>query len=187
MAIITELLIMNTRRSVLKSIAAAAVGLPSAAQHQHTEPPVQVSVAYTPKVFQPDEMKWVATLVDLIIPRTDTPCASDARVPAYIDRALAKNGSLKDRFKLGMGRLNDRAKQDHGATFDALTPDQQTALLTEISSAPTTALGRFFTLAKNLTIDGYYTSKEGLTQELGWNANTYLPEFKGCTHPEHQV
>jgi gluconate 2-dehydrogenase gamma chain len=177
---------MNTRRSALKTIAAAAVGVPAAAQHQHTEPPLQITAAYRPRVFQPDEMKWVAKLVDLIIPRTDTPGASDARVPEYVDRALARNGSLKDRFKLGMGRLNDRAKQDHGAAFDALTDVQQIALLTEMSEAPDTALGRFFKLAKSLTIDGYYTSQEGLKQELGWNANTYLPEFKGCTHPEHQ-
>ena len=42
-------------------------------------------------------------------------------------------------------------------------------------------------LVKDLTIEGYYTSKPGLTVELGWNANTFLSEFKGCTHPEHQV
>jgi gluconate 2-dehydrogenase gamma chain len=165
---------MSTRRSALKTIAVAAVTLPAGAQ-------------VTTKVLRPEEMKWVATLVDLIIPRTDTPGASDAQVPAYIDRALSKSGSLRDRFKLGMARLNDRAKENHGATFDALTEAQQIALLTEISQAPATALGRFFKLAKDLTIEGYYTSKAGLTQELGWNANTFLTEFKGCTHPEHQA
>jgi hypothetical protein len=41
-------------------------------------------------------------------------------------------------------------------------------------------------LIKDLTIDGYYSSLEGLVGELGWKGNTYLPEFKGCTHPEHQ-
>jgi hypothetical protein len=132
-------------------------------------------------------MKLVEKLVDLIIPRTDTPGATDAQVPAYIDRALSKNGSLKDRFRLGIGRLNDRSRQDYGVTFGVLTEKQQITLLTEISEAPTTALGRFFRLAKNLTIEGYYTSKPGLTQELGWNANTFLKEFKGCTHPEHQA
>jgi hypothetical protein len=44
--------------------------------------------------------------------------------------------------------------------------------------------GKAFTLLKDLTIDAYYRTKAGLMQELGWNANTYLPEFKGCTH-EH--
>ena len=37
------------------------------------------------------------------------------------------------------------------------------------------------------TIDHYYATREGLQQELGWNANTYLTEFKGCTHEEHKA
>ena len=41
-------------------------------------------------------------------------------------------------------------------------------------------------MMKGLTVDGYYTSQAGLTQELGWHGNTFLTEFKGCTHPEHQ-
>ena len=44
----------------------------------------------------------------------------------------------------------------------------------------------FFRAMKGLTVDGYYTSEAGLTQELGWHGNSFLPEFKGCTHPEHQ-
>jgi hypothetical protein len=39
---------------------------------------------------------------------------------------------------------------------------------------------------KGLTVDGYYTSEAGLKQELGWHGNTFLTEFKGCDHPEHQ-
>jgi hypothetical protein len=37
-----------------------------------------------------------------------------------------------------------------------------------------------------MTIDGYYTSEIGIKQELKYKGNTYLKEFKGCTHPEHQ-
>ena len=37
------------------------------------------------------------------------------------------------------------------------------------------------------TIDHYYATREGLQQELGWNANTYLTEFQGCTHEEHKA
>ena len=44
----------------------------------------------------------------------------------------------------------------------------------------------FFTLLKGATVDAYYSTQEGLKTELGWNANTFLSEFKGCTHKEHQ-
>jgi hypothetical protein len=43
-----------------------------------------------------------------------------------------------------------------------------------------------FRVLKDATIDAYYSTRDGLQQELGWNANTYLPEWKGCTHEEHR-
>jgi len=43
----------------------------------------------------------------------------------------------------------------------------------------------FFRLLKNLTADGYYTSRVGLVDELGYKGNTALPQFPSCTVPEH--
>jgi hypothetical protein len=145
---------VSTRRDLLKTIAAAAV--PAAAQHEH--PDTSVPAAHTMRVFSADEMKKVAALVDLIIPRTDTPGASDAHVPEFIDRKLSLDAALKERFLSGL------------RGFDGVL----------------TAENPFCVLLKNLTIDGYYTSKEGLTQELGWHGNTFLAEFKGCTHADHE-
>jgi Gluconate 2-dehydrogenase subunit 3 len=44
---------------------------------------------------------------------------------------------------------------------------------------------RFFVLAKNLTADGYYTSRIGLLDELGYTGNTALASFPACVLPEH--
>ena len=44
---------------------------------------------------------------------------------------------------------------------------------------------RFFRLVKNLTADGYYTSRVGLVNELGYAGNTALARFPGCEVPEH--
>lgn len=44
---------------------------------------------------------------------------------------------------------------------------------------------RFFRLIKNLTADGYYTSRAGLLEELGYTGNTVLARFPGCAVPEH--
>jgi gluconate 2-dehydrogenase gamma chain len=44
---------------------------------------------------------------------------------------------------------------------------------------------RFFRLLKNLTADGYYTSRAGLVDELGYKGNAALPSFPSCTVPEH--
>ena len=43
---------------------------------------------------------------------------------------------------------------------------------------------RFFRLIKNLTADGYYTSRIGLVQELGYTGNTALSRFPVCQVPE---
>ena len=177
---------MRTRRDLLKT-AAAAVALPAArGQHQHAEAGLlQIAASYKPKALKPDQMEWVAKLVDLIIPRSDTPGASDAGVPIYIDRMLGRNAAVKTRFLSGMAQLDAAASKKFGSPFAKLDTAQQNALLAS-ASAEKSALGRFFKLAKDLTIDGYYSSKPGLTNELGWHGNTFLTEFKGCTHPEHQ-
>ncbi len=152
---------VRTRRELLKT-AAAAAGL------------VEIAKAYTPKVLTQAQMESVAKLVDLIVPRSDTPGASDAGVPAFIDRALSRNARSRARFLEGLSQLEAKG-------FFAASVERQTEMLTAMSK------GKFFKLVKDLTIDGYYTSKPGLTVELGWNANTFLSEFKGCTHPEHQA
>jgi hypothetical protein len=166
----------TTRREALILIAAAAP--PLSAQHQHAEDP-QPTSAYQPRTLTAEEMHFAAILSDLIIPRTDTPGASDAGVPEFIDRRLTASPNLAASFRRGLALL--------GPDFPKLAADRQVALLTDYSNQPDTPRGQFFRLLKDLTIDGYYSSRAGLTQELGWHGNTYLSEFKGCTHPEHQA
>jgi gluconate 2-dehydrogenase gamma chain len=154
-----------TRREVLVTI--AALGTAPEAEAQTT-------------VFTPSELDCLKALVDAIIPRTDTPGASDAGVPATIDRRLSASPPLAGRFRDGIKALDADAQSRFGAVFSALTPRQQVELLTPRGEDP------FFRTVKDMTVDAYYTSKEGLATELGWHGNTFLPEFKGCTHPEHQ-
>jgi hypothetical protein len=44
----------------------------------------------------------------------------------------------------------------------------------------------FFQVIKAMTINGYYTTEVGLRQELGDDGVLFMPQFVGCTHPEHQ-
>jgi gluconate 2-dehydrogenase gamma chain len=153
-----------TRRDALVTIAALAA---PAAQAE-------------PSFLTGPELAFLTALADTIIPRTDTPGASDAGVPAAIDRRLAASPQLVERFRAGRKALDDAAQAQFGAVFPALPAAQQIALLESRQDDP------FFKMIKGMTVDAYYTSKEGLAGELGWHGNTFLPEFKGCTHPEHQ-
>jgi hypothetical protein len=163
----------TTRREALILIATATTV--DAQQHQHADPPPVAAGPYKPRTLSPSEMDLVARLTDLVIPRTDTPGASDAGVPEFIDRRLSASPNLTASFRRGLA-----------ASKLGETGADQLAILTGLSQSPDTEGGRFFRLLKDLTIDGYYSSHAGLTEELGWHGNTYLSEFKGCTHPEHQ-
>lgn len=158
----------TTRRQALILIASASQ---ARAQHHHDSSPPPPATAYKPKTLTPAQMDLVGKLSDLIIPRTDTPGASDAGVPEFIDRRLTASPDLAAAFRKGLPQ------------FAPLPTDRQLALLTDLSNQPG---DEFFRLLKDLTIDGYYSSRAGLVEELGWHGNTFLTEFKGCTHPEHQ-
>jgi hypothetical protein len=44
----------------------------------------------------------------------------------------------------------------------------------------------FFSTLKDMTVEGFYTSKIGLIDVLDYQGMNYMPDFPGCTHPEHQ-
>jgi gluconate 2-dehydrogenase gamma chain len=178
---------MPSRRDALK--AAALVVIPTALaqqQHEHAETPIAPRPPAKPKSLSPDEFAAVTRISDLIIPRTDTPGASDAGVPMLIDRAASQSSTLRELLHEGATAFDEMARTSHSGGFVSLTEEQQTKLLTWAEENAATPQGEFFRLMKSMTIDMYYSTPEGLKQELGWHGNTYLSEFKGCTHPEHQ-
>ena len=172
---------MKDRRSVLKATAGLVAAVPfleaqDNSQHgflQIEKPPLKRA-----RFFNQQEMTLLEQLVEQIIPRSDTPGAADANVHYFVDFQAHTNAKLGAQIKKDLAWV-----KKHG--FGKGDAAKQVALLTEWSKANGTEPYRVFKQLKDLTIDGYYGTKEGLTQELGWNANTFLREFKGCTHPEH--
>jgi hypothetical protein len=81
------------------------------------------------------------------------------------------------------------------SAFLQLTEAQQVEILTSLNEAgqqkeppkQDVAGGdaAFFKAIKSLTADGYYTSRIGLLQELGYNGDTYLAAFPESRIPEH--
>ena len=146
---------------------------------------------YKAKFFKPEQMALIATISELIIPADDhSPGAKAAEVPEFIDLMISESPEeTKKLWTDGLAAVDKKSQDQYQAAFNKATGEQQVALLTEISKnemKPQTLEERFFKAIKNMTIDGYYTSKIGIHQELQYKGNTYLKEFKGCTHPEHQ-
>jgi hypothetical protein len=124
----------------------------------------------------------VTTLADLILPRTDTPSATDVGVPQFIDHLLANWYSPAEKAELlqGIGAIDQLARDRFGSGLVALKPADQTALLTELDGK-TGAAGSApsgFGKIKSLTVYGYFTSKRIQTEVL---KTAIIPgRFDGC-------
>jgi hypothetical protein len=198
-----------SRRDAIRTLAAGGIGVASVplwvdalsalareqAPHAHAAmpPAAPAPSTWTPKVLSAHQDQTVTTLCELIIPQTETPGAKAARVNRFID-AVLKEAPAADRasFLKGLAWMDTRSKALFGEDVTSATPDQQTALLTRLSSEESGAAedqaGRdFFRALKSMTITGYYSTEIGLRKELGDDGQLVLAEFKGCTHPEHQI
>jgi len=159
------------------------------AQGEVVKTAVAGNTAWTPIFIKPDQVETVVTMAELIIPRTDTPGARDARVHEYIDLMLSIDSSRnKIRFEDGIAWIDGQANTLYGMSFVDASPDQQSAILKSVSDEnrrvekafkPGQA---FFKLIKRKTVDGYYTSREGMIEELGRPRSPMHRPFEGCGH-----
>jgi len=197
-----------SRRDALKGLAGIGVSLPvlnanllardqdhdhghDHGSHGQADNTATKRAPYKAKFFNADQFALVATISELIIPTDDhSKGAIAAEVPEFIDLMISESpADIKKTWTDGLAAMDKLSQDKNSVTFNKATKDQQIAILTEISkneAKPQTQEERFFRTIKNMTIDGYYTSKIGIHDELQYKGNTYLKEFKGCTHPEHQ-
>jgi hypothetical protein len=164
----------------------------SAHNHSSHASPAATQKAPQPlKFFTEDENKAIIEMSERIIPQDDhSPGARAARVSEYIDTVVSESpDQAKQTWRSGLQAVNKMSQDKFGKAFADASVDQQVELLKEISKNeknPSTTEERFFRTIKNATIDGYYTSEIGIHKELKYKGNSYLKEFTGCTHPEHQ-
>lgn len=190
-----------TRREAIKSIGlgvgviATLPVLDTKAQtHEHHASTAGVAAQQKPqplRFFTEEENRTVVEMSERIIPADDSsPGAKAARVSEYLDLIVSESPiDLKNQWRDGLAAINKKSKDMFGVAFAAASEEQQIALLKEISKnerSPSTPEERFFRMIKNGTIDGYYTSEIGIHKELRYKGNSYMKEFPGCTHAEHQ-
>ena len=173
-----------SRRTVLGSSvgAAAATLLPAA------NAAAAVAPNWSPKFLSADQGQMLATLCDLILPRTNTPSATEAGVHEYIDEALSVAPSDEQlEFLGGLAWVDRFAQERFSNRWNALAASRQTELLSEIADDRAhdedTELGAaFFSDLKRRTLFGYFTSRRGRTEALGLPETVRRETLEGCKH-----
>ncbi|WP_188505609.1 gluconate 2-dehydrogenase subunit 3 family protein [Parapedobacter pyrenivorans] len=126
--------------------------------------------------FDQHEKETLVELVDLILPADEhSLSASEVEVPDFIEFIVKDQPELQQPMREGLKWIDDYAKQQFQAIFVGITIGQKTHILDRIAypeqERSELQLGiSFFTLLRELTASGYFTSKAGIDY-LGYVGN----------------
>jgi hypothetical protein len=135
--------------------------------------------------FSVAQREIVAAMAEAIIPRTETPGAIDARVPAFIELMVANwlNDEERTIFTAGLQDVETRIPAEFGKPFNLLAAQEQLQILEALedaaSDSPWYEFGNvqreyisdapFICQLKELTVWGFFTSEEGGSQVLRYD------------------
>lgn len=170
-----------TRREALRRLtflvggAVSAPALEAVLSGLRAEP---VQSAWSPRALSTEQSDLLVAMVDLILPATNTPGATDAGVHVFVDELLDGwvEAEERDRFLGGLDAVDAEMRETRGVPFLDASPEEQQALLRRLDAAATRARREdadplpFFATLKEWTLVGYYTSEIGATEELRWSA-----------------
>lgn len=168
------------RRALLKMPVALPAAMASTADGQAP------ARSQARKFFNPAEIELAGELAEAIIPAdAHSGGAKAAGVAAYIESVLRDTveDGQKELWREGLRLVDGMSRRHCGKPFVKAGAGERTAVL-EVLSANTgmTTMPevRFFLDLKRLTVEGYYTSKIGIHDELRYKGNRVLKEFVGC-------
>lgn len=128
------------------------------------------------KFFTDHEMATIAVLADIIIPKDDVSgSATDAKVPDFIEFMVKDQPQHQTPMRGGLRWLDLQCLAKHEKTFRDCSAQQQIELVDAIAypkkvKPEYTQGARFFSLMRNLTISGFYTTEIGV-KDIGYMGN----------------
>ena len=143
-----------------------------------------------PLTFTSRQRRTAKVLCDLIIPAdASSPSASEVGVVDFLDEWISApyEPQHRDRARVldGLKWLDREAVARHGVgkSFAALSRAHQTAIcddicLVEKARPDFVEAAKFFSLYRDLTAGGFYTTPQG-RKDLGYVGNVALPRFEG--------
>ncbi|MCB0774821.1 MAG: gluconate 2-dehydrogenase subunit 3 family protein [Chitinophagaceae bacterium] len=141
--------------------------------------------------FTKTDISFFDEVAETIIPKTNTPGAKEAEVGIFIASFSTDcyDEAEIETLKKGINELNQAAEKKYSNNFILLNASQKQTLLTDIDReaqkyneenerSGKQKLPHYFTLMKQMTLLGFFTSKPGTTQVL-----RYVPvpgKYSGC-------
>jgi hypothetical protein len=129
------------------------------------------------KFFTEHEMATITILADIIIPKDEiSGSASDAKVPEFIEFIVKDMPNHQIPMRGGLRWLDMQCLKRYEKSFKDCSHDQQIELVDMIAypgkAKPEMKQGAsFFSLMRNLTATGFYTSAMGV-KDIGYSGNT---------------
>ncbi|WP_235296512.1 gluconate 2-dehydrogenase subunit 3 family protein [Portibacter marinus] len=153
----------------------------------------EVRADWQPLFFRDEEARLISSLVDTLLPRTDTPGALDVNADIFIDKVVYGTNTEEGQqaLRAEMATFNQECVRNYGAVFaDLSNGDKVQAMMREETKAPKfnsavwgTAVGKqepvgFYRSMKSITLWAYLTS-----EKIGKEVLNYDPipgEYVGC-------
>ncbi len=150
------------------------------------------------RTLNPHQEAIVKAMAEMILPRTDTPGATDVGATEFIDLMLTEwyDDSDRQRFLTGLADVDRRSQSLFGKEFVDCQAVQQAEILTDLGEkmagevdlapdrgrsmrgAPPRTGESFYPMMRRLTLTAYYTSEAGATAELQFEV---IPDhFDAC-------
>jgi gluconate 2-dehydrogenase gamma chain len=129
------------------------------------------------KFFTVAELATIKVLCDIIIPAdAKSGSASQAGVPAFIEFIAKDMPQNQTPLRGGLKWLDNESNKRFKKIFTLCTKDQQIQIVDDIAypqqAKPIFSQGvAFFTLMRNLTASGFYTTRIGI-DDIGYVGNT---------------
>jgi gluconate 2-dehydrogenase gamma chain len=179
------------RRDLIKVLVAtplaADIGLCQHSGHSGHTPDIKV---YSPRFFTTDEYHLIDILCETILPAdAEVGGAHDAGVAYYIDtNILHSDKRVQEFWRRGLADIDQMSRDQFRRKVTDLDSPARVQLIARLlgnERSPESTLEQFAVRLKRSTIEGYCLSEVG-RKYFGYNGNTAVSEFPGCTHPEHK-
>jgi len=128
------------------------------------------------KFFDENEMATITILADIIIPRDEVSgSASDAKVPDFIEFIVKDMPEHQVPMRGGLRWIDMQSLKRFNKSFAFISNDQQLQIVEDIAYPQNAKANMkqgvaFFSLMRNLTASGFYTSEIGV-KDIGYAGN----------------